>query len=467
MEEADVRALPSRDGRTGRNGPRRSGAADHPGEGHRRRIRFQTQSSPGNIRGTGSKWGAVNQSLREERMGILMIQETHLSEEDIGTIQEVYGRRIHIINSPDPTSPTTTNGVAIVLNRELVDTSDVQVTEVIKGRALMIKTKWHAGASLRLMNVYAPNQASENKRFWEELEGRFARSRLPKPEIMAGDFNLVEEAIDRLPTRKEHDAPLLALKTLRNSLQLHDGWRLTNPTTKAYSYPQRGSEVRSRIDRIYVSDDLLSRSIVWKIQATGVPTDHNLVTTQLTAAHSPYIGKGRWTMPLHLLEDQTFMDQVASIGEKMLDEASDHSNTLNRSQEENPQTALKKFKDQVRDVARERLKTKIPKMRAEIRKLTKARDATQGRPDFTTDRQAQEEASILQDRILELERRRHRLVQLATTTHYNLNAEQVSKYWSAINRERKPRDIFFSLKKPESDTRASQTPRDRRTSQHP
>ena len=50
-----------------------------------------------------------------------------------------------------------------------------------------------------------------------------------------------------------------------------------------------------------------------------------------------------------------------------------------------------------------------------------------------------------------LEKCRHGGIHLATTTHYNLNAERISKYWSAVNRDKKPRDLFYALKKPDEE----------------
>ncbi|EPS95244.1 hypothetical protein FOMPIDRAFT_1132780, partial [Fomitopsis schrenkii] len=320
----------------------------------------------GNISATVSKWSAVNQLLREERIGILAIQETHLSEEDICSIHDLYGRRINIVNSPDPTNPTSSKGVAIILNRELVDTSSTKSTVIIPGRAILVSTNWHAGKSLTLLNVYAPNATPDNEAFWESIERKFTTGNLRKPDIIAGDFNIVEEAIDRLPMRESPPAPLAALKSLLTALKVNDGWRLANESAKEYSYPQRGGPHRSRLDRIYVSDDLLQRSLTWEISVTGVQTDHCLATTQLTSAQSPHIGKGRWAMPVHLLLDQEFIKNVISLGETELKAAEDYCERPNRTDRMNPQIILKRFKTQVQEMARKHLKRKIPKLKAKI-----------------------------------------------------------------------------------------------------
>ena len=98
--------------------------------------------------------------------------------------------------SPDPDRPTAARGVATVLNRELIDTSGAQMTTLIPGRATLTTVHWHAGRKLTLLNVYAPNTPAENETFWETLANKLETSNHRKPDIVLGDFNLVEESID-------------------------------------------------------------------------------------------------------------------------------------------------------------------------------------------------------------------------------------------------------------------------------
>ncbi|EPS97913.1 hypothetical protein FOMPIDRAFT_1031752 [Fomitopsis schrenkii] len=305
----------------------------------------------GNILTNNSKWSAINQTLRERKIGILAIQETHLSDSDVASIHSLFGRRMHLFNSPDPENPMTSRGVAIILNRELVDVSNVQVKAIIPGRALLITTNWHAGKSITILNVYAPNPVKENENFWKALEQELTASRRRKPDVILGDFNIVEEAIDRIPTKESTNAPLAALQSLLAKTSVHDGWRISNETEKAYTYPQKGGPHRSRLDRIYAVDDLLKRSLSWDIEVTGVATDHCLVTAQLTAAQSPKIGRGRWSMPLHLLLDQEFIKQITHLGSETLKRARACTREPTRTEDANPQLVLKQFKHQVREMA--------------------------------------------------------------------------------------------------------------------
>lgn len=255
-------------------------------------IGSQNMSGRGSLYSLDNKWTALSQTMREKKLGIMALQETHLPPEDVETVHKMYGKRIRLVNSPDPTNASGARGVAIALNRELVDISDVTSHVLVPGRALIVRTKWHNDKYITIMNIYALNDVAANEEFWAAIENALDNPRVPKPDVLLGDFNLVEEAIDRLPMKDSTPGAVEALQSLLGKLHLHDGWRITEPSCCDYTFPQRGSTTRSRLDRIYVSQDVLNRSYEWRIESTNIPTDHRLVSVQLTAAEAPYIGKG-------------------------------------------------------------------------------------------------------------------------------------------------------------------------------
>ncbi|EPS92843.1 hypothetical protein FOMPIDRAFT_1033882 [Fomitopsis schrenkii] len=298
-------------------------------------------SGRGSLYSLDNKWTALSQTMREKKLGIMALQETHLPPEDVETVHKMYGKRIRLVNSPDPTNASGARGVAIALNRELVDISDVTSHVLVPGRALIVRTKWHNDKYITIMNIYALNDVAANEEFWAAIENALDNPRVPKPDVLLGDFNLVEEAIDRLPMKDSTPGAVEALQSLLGKLHLHDGWRITEPSCCDYTFPQRGSTTRSRLDRIYVSQDVLNRSYEWRIESTNIPTDHRLVSVQLTAAEAPYIGKGT------------------------------------RTEERNPQLMLRNLKDTVRTLARDTLKSRIPKLKAAIKAATKALSSLQ------------------------------------------------------------------------------------------
>jgi len=120
-------------------------------------------------------------------------------------------------------------GVAIVLNRELTNIHGIQQQDIIPGRAILLTLPWHSTLTLTVLNIYAPNAHNENRAFWETLQEMWETKNLPFPDIMLGDFNIVEDALDRLPSHSDPAGPVSGLDNFRARLHLQDGWRNTNP----------------------------------------------------------------------------------------------------------------------------------------------------------------------------------------------------------------------------------------------
>ncbi|KAJ4496616.1 hypothetical protein C8R41DRAFT_895100 [Lentinula lateritia] len=233
-----------------------------------------------------NKWKFVWRLMKDKRIGILALQETHLTNERVHEINEEYGKQIQVFASHDPTNPTGKGGVAIVLN--------------LPGKALLIQIVLHQKDNLSVLVVYAPNvsgnNGSENAAFWEEIKTYFeTRPNIPKPDVMLGDCNMVESGmIDRMPAHDDPEEACEALDNIKTLLQLRDGWRLTNPDDKSFSYMQLAMGSQSRIDRIYVTDAIMETAKEWKIRETGVPNaDHSLISVQITSKEAPWFGKGR------------------------------------------------------------------------------------------------------------------------------------------------------------------------------
>lgn len=61
------------------------------------------------------------------------------------------------------------------------------------------------------------------------------------------------------------------------------------------------------------------------------------------------------------------------------------------------------------------------------------------------------DAGVLEKKITGLENLRHAVIQMATKIRDKIEGETISKYWSNINAERKPRDVIFGLHKPNTE----------------
>ncbi|KIM54244.1 hypothetical protein SCLCIDRAFT_17748 [Scleroderma citrinum Foug A] len=281
------------------------------------------------LTGTGpiSKWSAISKTMRENKIGLLALQETHLSDQLAEQASNLYQRRLSITNSPHPNNLTGSAGIAFVINKELVKAEDVITHVLIPGRVMYILLKWHHTSTLNAINK------------WADLH-------LPKPDLLLGDFNLTEDLIDRAPARHKNDRAVTALRECRQALKC------------AFTFTTHGHTM-SRIDRIYAKEDLEDNLIDWTHDAPGIPTNHKMVTVRLALTNSPLIGKDRWSWPLGLLHDKELNKYINQKGQQLHTEM---KNLPPNDRTINAQTLWQTFKDDIKREAVKAAKKQIPKI---------------------------------------------------------------------------------------------------------
>ncbi|KAJ7103017.1 hypothetical protein B0H15DRAFT_919002 [Mycena belliarum] len=290
---------------------------------------------------------------------------------DNGIEPSLFGRVLHIEFSKHPLT-SNAKGVAIVLNKNMVKTGIVKKREIIPGRAMLTEMEHVDGSTLSLLGIYAPNAPAENATFWTTIKRWFeTHPTVKRPDVMGGDFNMVEDPIDRLPARQENNGPVNTLDELKTYLRLVDGWRDTFPTTRAYTYHQSEAQggAQSRIDRIYVRRPILEHTFEWDIQTVGLDTDHRMVSVKLTTENAPSMGHGRWVWPAHLMSDKVLTTHIQEAGMKLQNELERIQTAPERDGDQNAQRAWMDFKKDIGTKARERAKIVIPKLAREIAEL--------------------------------------------------------------------------------------------------
>ena len=391
-----------------------------------------------------SKWTAVSKALRTCQIGILAIQETHLSTELASQAGELFTRRLAIYNSPDPDNPTGSAGVAFVINKEKVDTNGITMTTLIQGRAIFLSIPRKHEDNLYIVNVYAPNDLSHHADFWAEVTTQWLAKGLPPPHLMAGDFNLVEDPIDRAPARADNVAATAALRTCRQTLGLQDIWRQNFPEERLFTYTSPHNTL-SRIDRIYADPAIRKFLSRWAVETSEIPSDHRMVSVRYTPARAPFIGKGRWSWPLGLLHDKPLNDTIRELGIELQTRLR-HLVPGDRSS--NPQTLWQEFKDRIKGEATTAAKLQMCKISRRIIALQS--DLKEARRAHTLD---DDEASRLNVIALEREidyltKKRYKTAYTKAQAQWSLKGEQISKYWSKVNSPKTPRDLIYRLVHP-------------------
>ncbi|KAL1706390.1 Endonuclease/exonuclease/phosphatase, partial [Schizophyllum commune] len=319
-----------------------------------------------------NKWGLMCRMMNDKKIAVLMLQETHMTAEARINLEKMYAKNLKIINSTYHENPTQSAGVAFVLNKRYVDTEQVKVYEVEPGRALCIEIRWHGNETRRFLNIYAPSERPSQRRdFFKRVREFFeTHQNVPKPHIMAGDFNMTEEELDVAPlppsagesSSEEFDRLKIAL-----DIKAVDGWRATFPERREYThYGNTPIGPRaSRIDRIYACEETFLSAREWKIEDALIRTDHRLISVQITSEAAPKVGRGRWRMPAFILRDGELKRYTKERGRLALEEVY-RMRGEERTELNNPQQVLAGFKRDVAAYARERQRAIVPKTLREI-----------------------------------------------------------------------------------------------------
>ncbi|KZV80382.1 hypothetical protein EXIGLDRAFT_593850, partial [Exidia glandulosa HHB12029] len=242
---------------------------------------------------------------------------------------------------------------------------------LVPGRAILTTMNWHRNDEITFLAVYGPNDTLENREMWATIENKIRDSggTIPKPDVLLGDFNFVEDEVDRFPAKlNDADAPA-TFDSLKRYVHVTDGWRETNPSTIEYTWRNPARDRLSRIDRIYLTRGLTLASRNWKIELTDLNRhDHSRVSTELVNLDAPFIGPGRWTMQSDLLEDEDFMAAVDVAGKHALSRIA----TLGelRNDTNNVQTIYEDFKTAVVRAAKRHQRERNCRRNAKIERLS-------------------------------------------------------------------------------------------------
>ena len=382
--------------------------------------------------------------MRDDKIDILCIQETHLTNEHVTQIEALFARRLLVLNSSDPDRPGCSAGVAFVLNKETINISTAQMSVLIPGRAITLKLTWHNDMTIRLINVYAPNDLSTHPNFWKKIHTNWQTTDTHTPDFLLGDFNITEDAIDRAPARMDNEPALEALRDFRTALHLQDLWRHTYPQERLFTF-NSNTNTLSRLDRIYVSP-LHKHSISdWDAQPCIVASDHNLVRVRFAPTGLPHIGPGRWSWPTGLLNDPALLQSLITMG---INAQREIEHLTARTDSTNPQTIWESLKMSMSNTVRKVARSNLAKINTRINTLKKDLKKSSNHVDIDTSNDLRQHRVLLEKELDHLIKKRYKSAHLKAQAQWTKKGETISKYWSRINSPKKPRDLIYKLRNP-------------------
>jgi hypothetical protein len=147
----------------------------------------------------------INRLAKEDKIGILCVQETHLTNKHEKQIETLFSKRLLVLNSSDTNCPGNLARVAFIINKEKLNVSNAKMMVLIPGRAITLMLKWHKEKIINILNIYALNNHAEHQSFWNMVQTQWNLHRLGLIDFMMGDFNLTEDPLDCAPARPDNE----------------------------------------------------------------------------------------------------------------------------------------------------------------------------------------------------------------------------------------------------------------------
>lgn len=396
------------------------------------------------------KWATINSTIRTEKIAILALQETHLDERMLGDITRCFGKNFDIVNSSDPGNPRGSAGVAFVVNKALIAPTKMDTYILRQGRAIMLKIKWSDVDEITIINIYAPNNTREQPTFWAQVDLERRTKHLPKPDFLLGDFNITEDPIDRSPPRANDRTAIEALRETRHTWGVQDQWRHDNPTGRIFTFRQLRERAynHARLDRIYSANRHACNLFEWKAGPSAIPTDHCMVSVKFAPKDAPLIGSGRWTWPLTSIPNDALIDKVIRKGIQVQTRIEVAANTPAEQRQDNPQILWKDFKTELRTIAKKECKSENHKVKTRMRLLEEDIKSVTNNLEIDENETLRTEIAYLTSQLTQLQRKTVKEQREEMRANIVNHGEKPGGIWSAINKEKKPRDLIPRLKIP-------------------
>ncbi|EDO26431.1 predicted protein, partial [Nematostella vectensis] len=261
-------------------------------------------------------------SLRRNRYDIILLQETHWTDEIQDDILREWNGDIYFSNGTN-----SARGVAILLNPRL-DYNLTQTKHDTTGRVINITIELE-DQTLCITNIYAPRTDTERKQFYLNLDPYLATKNY---NIIGGDFNCITNTrLDKLGGNPDaRQTANTELYTIAAKHDLTDIWRDRNPDTRGFTWtgrhPTDNTIIRTRIDKFMVN-----KAMTHVITNTEIKpyahSDHDSITMTLDFGQQKR-GPGYWHFNNSLLTDALLDAEIQHFWTYWLTRKNDYDNPL-------------------------------------------------------------------------------------------------------------------------------------------
>ena len=244
--------------------------------------------------------------LRKQKPDVVFLQETHSTKRNEATWKKEWGATLFCSHGAN-----NARGVAILIRNNFDCTVEESIVDS-NGRFIILKASISGDPTL-LVNIYAPNRDNELVTFYRSLLQTIATNNLDEIEniIVGGDFNCpLNPVVDkRGGSLIPRQSVISTIEQLQSELDLHDIWRIKNPTIRNFTWSQSNPLVFLRLDYWLISNSL-SDNVYNVDMISAIKTDHSAITIEFQDVDDKVKGPGFWKLNCSLLNDKQYVNEV-------------------------------------------------------------------------------------------------------------------------------------------------------------
>jgi len=172
------------------------------------------------------------------------------------------------------------------------------------------------GKQTLLVNAYGPNRDNELVTFYPSLLQTIEDNDFDTIEniIMGGDFNCpLNPTVDKRGGNLfPRQSVINTIEELQLELDLHDIWRIKNPTMRSYTWSQSEPQIFSRLDYWLISNSLTDNVCTVDI-IPSIKTDHLAITLEFQDVEDRVRGPGVWKLNCSILSDEEYVERINAL----------------------------------------------------------------------------------------------------------------------------------------------------------
>ena len=244
--------------------------------------------------------------LREKKMNVYMLQETHFTKENENIIEAEWGFKCIFSNCSSQSC-----GVALLFNNNFQFVIKNTVCDE-NGRYIICELEL-SNERIIVTNFYGLN--TDNTLLLESFIDDIDNFN-DKPLICGGDWNLVLDEKDKKggSTKLSHTKNREKLKSFIDRNNLTDVWRTLNPKLERYTWRQKTPNIQCRLDFFLISIGLLN--VVNNVDIIyGYKSDHSFISVEIEK-NSFARGKGFFKLNTSLLLDKDYVELIRKLIQK-------------------------------------------------------------------------------------------------------------------------------------------------------